>query len=109
MSALATPGAHTAPSPLLGRHVAHAEHGVGLVTFRSDDRTPVYGLTWSDAPTTYGTAIVLLERGVKLLPGRSELPLFPARVNDMPDLTGLGSCEHAARRELAGLRLGRAA
>lgn len=92
-------------SPLLGRHVLSPEHGLGIITFRSNDATPIYGCTWYDAPTTYGVALVLLERGVKLLPGRSELPLFPARVNQDGTLTGLGSCEHQARRELDRLQM----
>lgn len=92
-------------SPLLGRHVWSERWGLGIITFRSHDATPIYGCTWSEHPTTYGCALVLLERGVKLLSGRSELPLYPSRVNDMPGLTGLGSCEHEARRELDRLQV----
>lgn len=96
-------------SPLLGRHVLSPEHGLGIITFRSNDATPIYGCTWYDAPTTYGVALVLLERGIKLLPGRSELPVFPARVNQDGTLTGLGSCEHEARREIGRVEMARAA
>lgn len=94
----------TSISPLLGRHVL-SEYGLGIITFRSHDATPIYGCTWSEHPTVYGTALVLLERGVKLLPGRSELMLFPSRVNGEPGLEGLASCEFAARREIGRLEM----
>lgn len=115
MTALLTPEppTETALSPLYGRHVWHETFGLGVIGFRTyeGDGPPCYGVTFSAHETIYGCAIVLLERGLRLLPGRSEVVLYPASVNNEPDLKGLGADEWALRREIAAVEagLGRAA
>lgn len=116
MSALPEPLTETdileilTPDYTLGDLVHSERHGLGAVSYASDDKgVVVYGVTyWLTGE--YGCRAVLRERGVVPTGGRLELPCYPAQEPGGHGTSrGLGYDEHQVRRELAALRLGRAA